>query len=131
VNLYPEQDLKNQPLQLELSEEDRNMSHGGRHITGAYIHGTTHRLSCEILYRMSIPFQDGLFLILFSFIPASRQCLLPGRLTNVARTRDTSCKALWPNGRIFRWVAPENGVPQGSYKACQAGGTPKKSQSNG
>ena len=133
VNLYSEQDLKNQPLQLDLSEEDRNMlTMAGGDITGAYIpwYDSIGYNTDEILYRMSDSISDGLFydsIFVYSRNPDS--AFYRVGFTNVGENQgDYVLQSTLANGRIFRWVAPENGVPQGSYKPVRLVVTPKKSQ---
>ena len=119
LNIYSEQDNKNQPFQQALSDQDISvLKRVGNQIDLAQVSGVTGPIAynaSRIQYRevdtmgfrkvyvyQPIPVADTiLFDIQFSFVG----------LNSGNYVQDKTLA----NGRVFKWVAPVNGIPQGDF----------------
>jgi hypothetical protein len=116
VQFYSEQDSKNQPLISEYSDaEKRRLSEVGDNLEQAQVPAIEQASfsDVEVLYRLrdSLGFDSvlvfttdstgPLYRASFSFVGANRG--------NYQLSQSAA------NGRVFTWVAPQAGVPQGSY----------------
>ncbi|MBL7923348.1 MAG: hypothetical protein JNL88_04030, partial [Bacteroidia bacterium] len=121
INLYTEQDSKNQPLQQDLSAEDKAiLAAAGDSLNQAYsesgdsvafnineilyarIDTTVGALSYPGVYRYSTSPDSAYYRVSFSNLG-------PGKGNYVAVDG-------LANGRVYQWVAPQGGIPQGSYE---------------
>jgi len=116
ANIYSEQDNKNQPLVQDLGDEEKKiLAAAGDSIFAAVVPNidSVSFNSSEVLYRKvdslgftvyvySIDSTQAFFRLGFSYIGPGRGNYIP---------ESTSA-----NGRVFKWVAPINGVPQGTYE---------------
>ncbi len=133
VNAFSEQDMKNQPLQQELSGEQKEfLSNVGDSLNDAIWpnidsvgfsgeevrYMMTDTLVSNILYDSvfvrSVDPEKAVYKLGFSLVGENR-----GNYKLVSSDA---------NGRVFAWVAPENGVPAGNYEPVVLLVTPKKSQ---
>lgn len=120
INLYSEQDSKNQPLQQDLSAEDKAiLAAAGDSLNQAFSNsGDSVAFNVnEILYAridstVSAVLYQGIYLYSSNpdsaFYRVSFSNLGTGNGDYIAVDGVT-------NGRIYRWVAPVNGLSQGSY----------------
>lgn len=133
-NLFSEQDAKNHSLRQELSDEQKLMFHSiGDDIQNAFVNtavliDTFNRN--EVLYRktdtsvQSSVYQDiyvystdslnAKYRVIFSFVGDKKG--------NYIRVQNGS------NGKVFQWLAPVNGIPQGNYEPVRLLISPKKKQ---
>lgn len=133
VNFYQEQDLKNQSIQPELTNDQKLfLSALGDNETQALYHtADTMQFSADrILYSKidtvaegvafsgvyvySVNEQEALYALSFTYVGAGKG--------NYVLLRSTS------NGRVFGWVAPVDGVCQGDYEPVVQLTTPKLMQ---
>ena len=128
-NVYSEQDHKNQPLQQELSDEEKVvLAEAGDQLDEAVVSGidTSGFLSDQVMYKLvdTLGFQN---VLVFSKNPDS--ALYRARFSQVGQGngnyRQIRSDA---NGRVFLWVAPVNGQPQGNYEPVLRLITPKRRQ---
>ncbi|MAN04161.1 MAG: hypothetical protein CMI35_13825 [Owenweeksia sp.] len=117
VQFYTEQDSKNQPLNQELSDNEKQiLSKVGDRLDDALV--STIRPSefrdDIVLYRLtdSLGFDSVLVYSIDSTLPLY-QASFAYLGTNRGHYVQAQNNA---NGRVFRWVPPVNGVPQGSYQ---------------
>ncbi len=133
LNVLSEQDSKNQSLQQSLSDEEKEFLSGlGDNLDGALIEsgdsvgfendqvrytltdtlvgGTLY----EDIYVFSTDPKNAHYQPGFSFVGEGRGNYLPIRSA--------------ANGRVYQWVAPVDGIPQGSYAPVKRLVTPKKHQ---
>lgn len=130
VNFIHEQDIKNQSIQPELDDGQKLfLSHLGDNLTAASyptaILSTDNSLN-EILYIKKdtlvngeiyhsiyeyVSSGDTLYRVTFSYLGANKGNY---KLSQTA-----------VNGKVYRWVAPVNGVPQGEYEPTIFLNTPK------
>ncbi|MBO4655259.1 MAG: hypothetical protein J5644_06920 [Bacteroidales bacterium] len=133
VNYFHEQDLKSQSIQPELTWEQMDfLSHAGDQTEATFYPTATQVADFslnEILYHQGDTVvngvvytpvyvyagtsHDSVFRVNFSYVGPHRG--------NYVLTRQTA------NGKLFQWVAPENGEPQGDYEPVALLNTPKMS----
>lgn len=128
ANFFSEQDAKNQPLLQDLDDEQKFfLSTIGDSIQQAFYPNidSIPFNSSEVLYqkvdssgyqfyRYSTDSTVAFFRLGFTFVGASKGNYVP--------------TASGANGRVFRWVEPVGGIPQGSYEPVTLLITPKKQQ---
>lgn len=133
LNYYSEQDVKNQPIQQELSDEEKLLlSLIGDSLDQAVVP-----------YVDSVAFSNDLVLykrdsVLSSSIwyyPVYIYCTNPDSahyrlgFTNVGTNKGNYIQIQSSaNGRVFQWIPPVGGVPQGNYEPVVLLVTPKKKQ---
>ncbi len=133
VNVFSEQDDKNQTLQQDLSDEEKSiLSQAGNDLQSAVVPGidSVGFNTQWVLYRRAdslvggILFEDvyvhstnpdsAFFRLRFSYVGEGNGDYRP--VNSVA------------NGKVFRWYAPVNGVRQGSYEPVTPLIAPEKKQ---
>ena len=129
-NVFSEQDNKNQPLHQELGEkEERILQQAGDDLSNAIVSGidpVSEFLDDQVLYKMvdSLGYDS---ILVFNTHPDSAKyranfSFVGQNKGNYVRIRSTA------NGKVFKWVAPENGIPQGDHEPVIALISPKKEQ---
>lgn len=116
INFYSEQDGKNQPLLQDLTDEKKIfLSSVGDKVSEAY-YSTIDSLgfdSNEIRYKRIDSL--GYTIYVYSINPDSALYRL--NFTSVGFQKGNYVQEnSVANGRIFKWIAPVNGVPQGDYE---------------
>lgn len=133
LGFYSEQDNKNQPVQSDLTtEQKRFLSEAGETLLEAQFPGYREVAydADRVLYELKdttigSAYYDTVFV--YSTDPELARYALtfsyagPGN-GNYSPTATTA------NGRVFSWIAPVNGVPQGSYEPIFTLVTPKRRQ---
>ncbi len=136
-NYYDEQDNKNKPLQQTLSTNDRMLMYNiGDTLSKAYTNGWTPATfnTTDVFYKKidslitgsnpgnfqnifvyTVNPSDTVYQVNFSYIGINQG--------NYYQDLSTST-----NGKLFRWIEPLHGVPQGSYEPIIPLITPKKKQ---
>ena len=134
LNMISEQDAKNHSLRQDLSDEQKLMFHSaGDNIQNAFVSSavlldTFNRN--EVLYKktdtsvQSSVYQDiyvystdsikAKYRVSFSFVGEQKG--------NYKRIQNSA------NGKVYQWVAPVNGIPQGDYEPVKRLISPKKKQ---
>lgn len=133
LGFYSEQDSKNQPLQADLTtEQKRFLTEAGETLTEAQFPGfrqTTFDAN-RVLYQMKDTLVNGtLYDTIFEYSTNPELAIYsltfsytgPGA-GNYIPTATTA------NGRVFSWIAPINGIPQGTYEPIITLVTPKRRQ---
>lgn len=132
-NAYSNQDAKNQPYLQNLTGDQKNFLSGiGDSIQSAYypsiamdtfaankilykiIDTTVNGISYDSVFVYSTNADSAQYSLGFSFVGNNKGNYI--------------ISATNANGRVYDWVAPVNGVPQGSYEPVQLLITPKKQQ---
>lgn len=133
VNYYNESDNKNRPLQQQLNDADKLiLANAGDSLLNAIAPGIDsigYRADL-ILYAKKDTLIDGEFYNSVYYIsnhPDSAFYQLTFSLVgnNNGNYIQTNSAA---NGRVFKWVAPENGIKQGNYEPLVLLVTPKRKQ---
>lgn len=129
MNIYSEQDAKNQPIQQDLSDEQRFfISQIGDNLQEAVVNGITEVgfRDNQVMYKMidtlgydsvmvfSVEPDLAVFSVIFSQVGQGQGDYVFDRFTAL--------------GRVFRWVEPVNGVSQGDFRPVRLVITPKQRQ---
>jgi hypothetical protein len=128
-NIYSEQDAKNQPIQQDLTPEQRQqIALIGDNLQDAVIDGisqvgyrdnqTMYRMTDSLGYDSVMVFSvsptDAIYSVVFSQVAQGQGDYVFDRFT--------------AQGRVFKWVEPLGGIPQGNYRPVRLVITPKKRQ---
>jgi len=130
---FSEQDLKNQPLQQDLSEEEKQLLYGiGDSLWLAVVPNvdSIEFSNNEILYKMvdttvNAVLYDSIFVYSTSADSAHYRLGFANMGAGKGNYVQIQSSA---NGRVFRWIAPMAGIPQGTHEPVMVLVTPKKSQ---
>lgn len=128
-NIYSEQDAKNQPVQQDLTPEQRFfISQIGDNLQDAVVNGidSVGFRDNQVMYKMldSLGFDS---VMVFSVVPDS--AVYAVTFSQVSQGQgDYVFDRFTAVGRVYRWVEPINGVPQGNYRPVRLVVTPKKRQ---
>lgn len=132
INVFSEQDSKNQPLQQELTDDQKLLLHNigdtlSLAVTPSY--DTASFSTSEVLYERRDTIVNNITYQRFVYSTNADSILYRVTFSSVGygngNYRQATSSA---NGRVFEWVAPVNGVPQGSYEPVIQLITPKKKQ---
>lgn len=133
LNIFSEQDLKNQPLQQDLTDEQKIlMSNIGDSIQDALIWNIDSAgfASDQVRYKLVDTLISGIYydtIFVHSVNPDS--AVYEVGFSNVGQGKGHyNLIKSDANGRVFQWKAPVNGIPQGSYEPIRILVTPKKTQ---
>ena len=133
VNAYTEQDLKNQPLDLELTSAHKQLlSTIGDSLNEAFFpyFDTTAYSNDRVLYKLTDSVVNGTFfdsILVYSTNPDSAIYEAGFSLVGQGNGNYKQVKSS-ANGRVFQWVAPISGIPQGTYEPVILIPSPKKKQ---
>ncbi len=133
INIFSEGDAKNQPFDQDLRDRDKLLlSQIGDDIDRALIPGfdSIGFDSDEIRYALIDTVVNGIqYDTVFVYSTDENFAHYRIRFAFVGPNRGNYVKSLSAvNGRVFEWVAPQNGVPQGDYMPMRLIVTPKKKQ---
>jgi hypothetical protein len=133
LNYFSEQDIKNQPLQQDLSDEQKILlSQIGDTLSLAVVPyvDSVEFTNDKVLYKkitMTIGSTDYYPVYVYSTNPDSAFYSLG--FSNVGENKGNYVQIQSSaNGRVFQWMPPVSGVPQGSYEPVVLLVTPKKKQ---
>ncbi len=128
VNFYSEQDSRNQPLLQELDDEQKRfLSNIGDNLQDAF-YPNVDSLGFnpnEIRYKKTDSL--GYTIYVYSVNPDSAVYRLGFTQVGAGKGNYVQANTI-ANGKVFTWVAPAGGIPQGDYEPIVLLITPKKSQ---
>jgi len=133
INIYSEHDDKNQTLQQDLNEADKKLLAGiGDQLNKAIVPriDSVGFNSSEVLYKMidtnivGNVYED---IFVFSTHPDSAQYRLGFSYVGQGNGNYINIKSS-ANGKVYRWIEPIGGYPQGDYEPVVLLVTPKKKQ---
>ncbi|MEO9533798.1 MAG: hypothetical protein ABJG68_02285 [Crocinitomicaceae bacterium] len=129
INIYSEQDAKNQTIQQNLTAEKRGILAGvGDSIQLAYSNSidSVGYFDNRVLYKLvdSLGFDS---ILVFTGNPDSAIYQAGFQFVG-ANNGDYVFEQFTANGRVYKWVAPVAGVSQGDYEAVQLLVAPQKKQ---
>lgn len=132
-NFYNNQDHKNQTNTLELTDEQKRMlSTLGDATDKAYIMNVSHAEAAtnEVLYTLKDTMVNGIqYDSIYVYEPGGDSNVYRLGFTMVgANNGDYVLQEGVVNGRVYVWVAPQGGVPQGNYAPIQMLSTPQREQ---
>ncbi len=116
VNFYSEQDAKNQPVQQELTDSQRVvLSEAGDSIQKAYYQSidSVGYTPDRVLYKKIDSI--GYDVYVYSINTDSAIYSLNFSYTGLGKGNYVIANNL-VNGRVYRWIAPVGGIPQGDYE---------------
>ncbi len=132
-NLYSEQDNKNRPLQQTLTSDQKNvLAEIGDTLSKAQYSGVTRDVfnNSDVFYRkadttvLAVLYQN---VYVYSIDPDTAHYRL--KFSNVgAGNGNYNQVSTTANGRVYKWVAPINGLLQGSFEPIIPLVTPKQNQ---
>lgn len=129
LNAYSEQDAKNQSLQQDINSSDKEvLANIGDDLQQALVPSFEEVgfLPDAILYRQTDTLSFG---NVFVFSTNPENAVWRVSFSNVGENNGNYIEDNQnTNGKIFKWVAPENGIPQGSYEPVRLLITPKRQQ---
>jgi hypothetical protein len=132
-NFYNEQDMKNQPNQLNLTEAQKlYLSSAGNDVRNAYVPhiDSVGWHANEILYKLTDTVVNGVrydTIFVHSVHPDSAVYRLGFTRTEQGQG-DYVLTQNAVNGRVYSWVAPVNGISQGDYAPVILLVAPKRTQ---
>jgi len=133
LNVFSEQDDKNQTLRQDLSEDEKGFLSGiGNDIEKAVVPriDSVGYNSDEVLYRKTDSLAGGITYPVV-FVHSNEPSLAVYRLrfsfVGEGRGNYQSINSV-ANGRVFKWIAAVNNVKQGNYEPVELLVTPKKKQ---
>ncbi|MGM0649025.1 MAG: hypothetical protein ACQES1_00820 [Bacteroidota bacterium] len=134
IRYFNESDGKNQPIDQTLDTERRQFLSGiGDNLSDA-LYPTWDSVgfeSSQVLYRLTDTVVDGMaFDSVFVYSSHPDSAVYQVSFSNVGQNQGNYIKInnSAANGRVFKWVAPENGQPSGNYAPVTKLITPKKQQ---
>lgn len=132
MNVYSEQDSKNQPLLQDLSEEQKVfLSQIGDSLQLALspnVDSIAFTVN-EVLYQKKDSVVNGNSYVIYIYSIDSATAHYRLGFSNVGANKGSYVQvSTSANGRVYQWVAPVNGVPQGYYEPVTLLATPKQQQ---
>jgi len=133
INMYSEQDAKNQPLRQELDTAQRRLlSEIGDSLYLAVVPGidSVPFSNDAVLYKKNDTLVNGILyspVYIYSTNSDSARYKLSFSQVGINKGNYVQTKST-ANGRVFKWVAPINGIPQGNYEPVILLITPKRRQ---
>ena len=120
LNLYNESDAKNQTINIDLDNDDKRlMSNIGDNLSQAIIPGydSLGFNIDEIRYKLVDTVVDGIaYDSVFVYSTNENEALYRVMFSLVGENQGNYVRGVSAaNGRVYEWVAPINGVPQGNY----------------
>jgi hypothetical protein len=132
-NFYNEQDNKNRPLQQTLSQEQKlSLAAVGDTLEKAYTSGATLATfnNSDVFYIKRDTVVNSLIyspIYIYSTDPDSAKYLV--KFSNVGAGKGNYIQvASAANGRVYKWIEPTNGIPQGSFEPLIPLVSPKRQQ---
>jgi hypothetical protein len=130
---YDEQDNKNKPLQQTLSDTNKILMFNiGDTLSKAFTHGWTRAVfnTTEVFYKdTSYVISTLTYKNVFKYTTNSSDTVYKVRFSFVGANSGNYVQIQSAaNGKVYQWVAPVGGVPQGSYEPVIPLVTPKKRQ---
>lgn len=120
VNFFHEQDLKNQSIQPELTNDNKRfLAALGDAGTMAYypVVDTAVFSQDRLLYEKIDSIYNNIVYSIYKFSTNDHVTLFSPSFTYMGpRKGNYRLASSTANGRVFEWVAPENGIPQGEYE---------------
>ncbi|GAA0894463.1 hypothetical protein GCM10009122_41440 [Fulvivirga kasyanovii] len=133
VNAYSEKDNRNRPLLLDLTNEDKILlSNIGDNLDQAVISSADSvEYSNELILYAQVDTTDldGTVREVYRYSTDPEKAMYKVTFSNVGLGNGSYVQAqTTANGRVFEWVSPVNGVPQGQYEPVIKIPAPNKKQ---
>lgn len=134
LNFYSLQDNKNQPVQADITDEQKKFLEGiGNSQDGALFTGyrTIEEFDPDrILYELKdTTVNNIIYDTVFAYSTNPERAIYSVSYSYVGPGNGNYVPAISSaNGRVFQWIAPVNGIPQGTYAPIISLVTPKRQQ---
>ncbi|UII24157.1 hypothetical protein [Fulvivirga ligni] len=133
ANVYSEKDNRDRPLLVDLSNEDKLLlSEVGDDVNAAVISGvdSVGYNADQVLYAQKDTVDnDGLTQQIYLYSNSAQNAFYQVTFSDVGLGNGNYVlETTTANGRVYAWVSPENGQPQGQYEPVQQIPTPTKKQ---
>jgi hypothetical protein len=133
LNIYDESDNKNQPFDQDLTTETRELLREiGNNLDMAIVPGFDSLAyeASEIRYRLTDTIADGIrYDSVFVYSTNPDNAYYRVSFSYAGANRGNYVKGVTAaNGRVYEWIAPVGGIPQGDYIPYRQVVTPQKSQ---
>jgi len=120
INVYSESDLKNQPLGNDLTPFRKSLlANAGDNLNNALVSGVdtvTYSVD-ELLYESKDSVVAGASYLTYRYSIDPAKAIYRLRFSMVGEGKGNyTISPIIANGRVYQWVAPVNGVPQGNYE---------------
>jgi hypothetical protein len=119
-HVYSEQDNKNRPLQQELdSAQKQAIRNVGDILDAALVNGFSRASfnASSVLYFQKDSLVNGISYKLFSYASKDTSDVFQVRFSFVGEGKGNYRQSQsLANGKVYEWMAPINGIPQGSYE---------------
>lgn len=132
LNIYSEQDSKNQPLNQDLTDEQKKLlADSGDDIKNAFVPNvdSVDFRNDYVLYEKKDTIINGVVYKIYEYSTNPEKAIFQVGFSYTGQNKgnyiQTKSSA---NGKVFAWVAPENGKPQGNYEPVRLLVSPKKQQ---
>ena len=132
-NFFSEQDNKNRPLQQTLSQEQKNLlAMVGDTLEKAFTSGATEAPfnSSDVFYRKKDTIVNSLlYREVYEYSANKDSARYLVKFSNVGNGNGNYVQTVSSaNGRVYKWVAPVNNVPQGNFEPLVPLVSPKQNQ---
>lgn len=132
LNVYSEQDSKNQPINQDLSTEQKQLlAESGDSIYNAYVPNadSVEFRNDYVLYSKIDTTVNGSVYTIYSYSTNPDEAFYQVGFSKVGPEKGNYIQIQnAANGRVFEWIAPVAGIPQGDYEPVRLLIAPKKHQ---
>jgi hypothetical protein len=132
LNIFSEQDSKNQPINQDLTPEQKKLlSESGDSIGNAYIENadSVDFRNDYVLYEKLDTSVNGVNYSIYKYSTDPTSAIYQVGFNLVGNNRGNYIKIQSSaNGKVYEWIAPESGMPQGNYEPVRLLISPKKQQ---
>jgi hypothetical protein len=133
LNYYSEQDNKNKSLQQSLSTDDRQLLYDiGDTLSKAYTSGAvqTPFNTTEVFYRKIDSVNvSGTYAGVYVYTTSAEDTVYRVRFSYIGQNAGNYVQIQSAaNGKVYQWIQPVGGIPQGSYEPIVPLVTPKRKQ---
>jgi len=132
LNIYSEQDSKNQPLNQDLTQEQKQiLAQSGDSIQNALVPNvdTVDFRNAYVLYEKTDTLVDGVEYEIYQYSTDPERAIYQVGFSFTGEQQGNySPVKSGANGKVYAWVAPVEGIPQGSYEPVRLLISPKKQQ---
>ncbi|HSH53146.1 MAG TPA: hypothetical protein VK982_15585, partial [Bacteroidales bacterium] len=132
LNIYSEQDSKNQPLNQDLTQEQKQiLAQSGDNIQNAFVPNvdTVDFRNDYVLYEKTDTLVGGVEYEIYKYSTDPERAIYQVGFSFTGEQKGNYIPVKsGANGKVFAWAAPIEGVPQGSYEPVRLLISPKKQQ---
>lgn len=132
LNVYSEQDSKNQPLNQDLTNEQKELLvNAGDQIDNAFIPNidSVGFRNDYVLYEQKDTLVDGVNYNIYQHSTSPDKAVFQVGFSFVGEHKGNYIQVQnAANGKVFKWIAPVNSIPQGNYEPVRLLISPKKQQ---